>query len=186
MQPQEDLFRSRLENMISLDHELVQLSRQIAWEVFDDAWGKLFESSRGAPATPTTLIAGLHYLKHMKKLSDEEVVRRWVENPCWQYFCGEQWFCHELPIDPGSMSRWRKRIGREGCELLLKASIDTAVRSKALPKKEFRKVNVDTTTAQEKNITFPTDAKLLDAARRKLVKNMASRFARTCGRFSTG
>jgi len=167
--PQEDLFRNRLENMILMDHELVKLSHQISWEVFDDAWGKLFELSRGAPATPTRLIAGLHYLKHIKKLSDGEVVRRWVENPYWQYFCGEEWFCHELPIDPSSMSRWRGRIGKEGCELLLKATIETAVCSKVLPKKEFRKVNVDT-TVQEKNIAFPTDAKLLDAARCKLVR----------------
>ncbi|MDQ6972808.1 MAG: IS5 family transposase [Mariprofundaceae bacterium] len=167
--PQEDLFRLRLENMISMEHELVKLSRLIRWGVFEEEWGKLFESNRGAPAIPTRLIAGLHYLKHMYKLSDEDVVERWVENPYWQYFCGEQWFRHDLPIDPSSMSRWRKRIGRDGCELLLKQTIETATDSGSLPKKEFRKVNVDT-TVQEKNIAFPTDAKLLDAARRKLVK----------------
>ena len=167
--PQEDMFRHRLENMISMDHELVKLSHLIDWSKFEASWGSLFESRRGAPATPTRLIAGLHYLKHMHALSDEAVVARWVENPYWQYFCGEQWFRHDLPIDPSSMSRWRKRIGKDGCEMLLKASIDTAVSSKALPVKEFRKVNVDT-TVQEKHICFPTDAKLLDSARRKLVK----------------
>ncbi len=167
--PQEDLFRSRLENMISLEHELVKLSWLIDWEVFDDEWGKLFVSARGAPAIPTRLIAGLHYLKHMYKLSDEEVVARWVENPYWQYFCGEEWFRHDVPLHPSSLSRWRKRIGESGCEHLLKETIEGARRSKALPKHELRKVNVDT-TVQEKNIAFPTDAKLLDAARHRLVK----------------
>jgi len=167
--PQDDLFRNRLENMISLEHELVKLSRLIDWESFDAEWGKLFESSLGAPAIPTRLIAGLHYLKHMYKLSDEDVVARWVENPYWQYFCGEEWFRHDAPLHPSSLSRWRKRIGREGCERLLQETIEAAQRSKALPKHEFRKVNVDT-TVQEKNIAFPTDAKLLDAARRRLVK----------------
>ena len=167
--PQEDLYRSRLENMISLEHELVKLSRLIDWEVFDAAWGKLFESNRGAPAIPTRLIAGLHYLKHMHKLSDEEVVDRWVENPYWQYFCGEEWFRHDLPLHPSSLSRWRKRIGESGCERLFQETIEAAGRSKALPKHELRKVIVDT-TVQEKNIAFPTDAKLLDAARCRLVR----------------
>jgi len=105
--PQEELFRSHLENMISLDHELVKLSRLIDWEALDAEWGKLFVSDRGAPAIATRLIAGLHYLKHMHKLSDEEVLNRWVENPYWQYFCGEEWFRHELPIHPNS--QWRDR-----------------------------------------------------------------------------
>jgi IS5 family transposase len=166
---QEELFRSRLENMISLEHDLVKLSRLIDWEALDGEWGKLFVSDRGAPAIRTRLIAGLHYLKHMHKLSDEEVVNRWVENPYWQYFCGEEWFRHELPIHPSSLSRWRKRIGKSGCERLLQETITAATRSKALPAREFRKVNVDT-TVQEKNIAFPTDAKLLDTSRRRLVK----------------
>jgi len=166
---QEHLFRSRLENMICMDHELVKLRRLIRWDVFDDEWGKLFESDRGAPAIPTRLIAGLQYLKQINRLSDEDVVRMWKENPYWQYFCGEQWFQHDLPIHPSSMSRWRSRIGEDGCTLLLKETIEAGTRSKALPPKEFRKVNVDT-TVQEKNIAFPTDAKLLDAARRKLVR----------------
>ena len=155
--PQGELFRNRLENMISLDHELVKLSRLIDWDVFDEEWGKLFKSNRGAPVIPTRLIAGLNYLKHIHKLSDEEVVERWVENLYWQYFCGEEWFRHDVPLHPSSLSRWRKRIGKLGCEHLFQETIHVAVRSDALSKREFRKVTVDT-TVQEKNITFPTDA----------------------------
>ena len=75
-QPQEELFRNRLENLIDPRHELVRLAKLIDWEVFDREWGPLFADRRGAPAIPTRLIAGLHYLKHLYKLSDEQVVAR--------------------------------------------------------------------------------------------------------------
>ena len=87
--PQDDLFKNRLETMIDIKHKLVKLSELIDWQSFDNDWGKLFPSNQGAPAIPTRMIAGLHYLKHLYDLSDEQVVERWVENPYWQYFCGE-------------------------------------------------------------------------------------------------
>ena len=54
-------------------------------------------------------MVGLQYLKHIHGLSDEAVVQRWAENPYWQYFCGEVYFQHEMPIDPSSMTRLRQR-----------------------------------------------------------------------------
>ena len=104
----DDLFRSRLENMIDQRHPLVRLAEAIDWAVFEQRWGALFESGLGRPAIPTRLIAGLHYLKHTYKLSDDDVVERWVENPYWQYFCGFAYFQHQLPLDPNSMTRWRQ------------------------------------------------------------------------------
>jgi IS5 family transposase len=163
------MFRNRLENLIDQRHELVRLAALIDWEEFDRQWGPLFSQTQGAPAIGTRLIAGLHYLKHLYKLSDEEVVRRWVENPYWQCFCGETYFQHQLPIHPTSMSRWRSRIGEEGCEWLLTQTIGAGRKSGALKDKECRRVNVDT-TVQEKAVAFPTDSKLLDDARRQLVK----------------
>ncbi len=68
-------------------------------------------------------MVGLEYLKQMHNVSDEQVVQRWVANPYWQYFCGEIYFQHELPIDPNSLSRFRRRIGKTGCEQLLTESI---------------------------------------------------------------
>jgi len=40
------------------------------------------------------LIVALHYLKYTYKLSDEDVVATWVENPYWQYFSGMKFFEH--------------------------------------------------------------------------------------------
>ena len=117
--PQEDLFRMRLENMLDINHELIKLSKHIDWESPDKEWGALFVSTKGAPAIRTRLIAGLHYLKHLHDLSDEQVVKGWTENPYWQYFCGEEYFQHKMPIHPTTMTKWRNRPGKSGSEKLL-------------------------------------------------------------------
>jgi len=168
--PQDDLFKNRLETMIDIKHKLVKLSELIDWQSFDNDWGKLFPSDQGAPAIPTRMIAGLHYLKHLYDLSDEQVVERWVENPYWQYFCGEQFFSHHFPIHPTSMTKWRNRLGRHGVEKLLVETINTGLKSKTIKPNSLTKVTVDT-TVQEKNVAFPTDSKLLNKARENLVKS---------------
>ncbi len=63
-------------------------------------------------------MVGLLYLKHFHKLSDEQLVHGWLENPYWQYFCGESHFQTVWPIDPSSLPRYRQRIGESGCEWL--------------------------------------------------------------------
>lgn len=165
---QDDLLRARLVEMIDVRHELVKLAELIDWEVFEREWAGFFPSHTGRPATPPRLVAGLFYLQHAFRLSDEAVVARWAENPYWQHFCGETFFQHRLPIDASSMTRWRKRIGEEGVEWLLTQTIKAGQRAGAVPDDHLRKVTVDT-TVMEKNIAHPTDARLYETARRKLV-----------------
>ena len=107
---QDSLFRDRLENILNQKHELFRLAGIIDWASLEQEFGKNY-SENGRPGIPIRLMVGLTYLEHAFGFSDEEVVARWVENPYWQYFCGEEYFQHELPIDPSSLSRWRKRIG---------------------------------------------------------------------------
>ena len=114
----DELFRMQLTNMIDMDHPLVKVAQLIDWLQFDEGFGQ-FYTQKGRPGLPTRLLAGLHLLKHMEGLSDEAVCKRWVENPYYQYFCGEQYFRHKLPLDRSSMTRWRGRIGPEKLELLL-------------------------------------------------------------------
>jgi IS5 family transposase len=52
-------------------------------------------------------------LTHTFDLSDDELSARWIENPYFQYFCGEEFFCHALPFDRSSMTRWRQQMGEE-------------------------------------------------------------------------
>ncbi|WP_146591453.1 IS5 family transposase [Puniceibacterium confluentis] len=165
---QDDLLRARLVEMIDMRHELVKLATLIDWEVFEREWAGLFPSSVGRPATPTRRVAGLFYLQHAFRLSDEAVVARWAENPYWQHFCGETFFQHRLPIDPSSMTRWRNRIGEEGVEWLLTETIKAGQRAGAVQDDHLKKITVDT-TVMEKNIAHPTDARLYEVARRNLV-----------------
>jgi IS5 family transposase len=94
---------------------------------------------------------------------------RWVENPYYQYFCGEEFFQHRLVFDRSSMTRWRNRMGEERLQALLQESLAVAAKTEAIKPSELSRVIVDT-TVQPKNITFPTDAKLLNRAREKLVR----------------
>jgi IS5 family transposase len=108
-------------------------------------------------------MAGLNILKYMYGLSDPEVTARWVENPYYQHFCGEIYFCHEAPFDRSSLTRWRQRLGEDKLSELVKESLAAAHREGALRLRHVKRVTVDT-TVQPKNIAFPTDAKLLYTA----------------------
>ena len=125
---QDDLLRPRLVDLIDLRHELVKLAGLIDWERFDQEFGRFYRPL-GRPAKPTRLMVGLSYLQHTFNLSDEAVVQRWIENPYWQWFCGCEYFQHQLPCDPSSLTRWRKRLGPEGLEKLLAATIQAGLES---------------------------------------------------------
>jgi IS5 family transposase len=166
---QPDLFRPELSKIIDSSHPLVKLTRVVDWERMDAVFGESFCPDQGRPAISTRLMVALHYLKYTHNLSDEEVLRGWVENPYWQYLSGMQCFEHQLPIHPSSMTRWRNRIGEAGAEELLKETIAAGLKLKAVTVQQLKRVNVDT-TVQEKAIRFPTDARLYDRARQRLVK----------------
>ena len=100
------------------------------------------------PALPTRLMAGLHILKYTDNLSDEELCTRWVENPYYQYFCGEEFFRHDLPLDRSSMTRWRQRMGEEKIQALLQESLAVAVKLGAAKPADFTQAIVDTTVAE--------------------------------------
>ena len=165
---QHDLFRSELANMVNPNHPLVTLSKAVDWKRLDDVFGETYCSDNGRPAISTRLMVALHYLKYSYDLSDEDVVQGWLENPYWQYLSGMKFFQHKIPIHPSSMTRWRNRIGEAGGEELLKETIGAGLRMKAIKTSQLKRINVDT-TVQEKDIRFPTDARLYDRARQRLV-----------------
>jgi len=158
-----------LRNMLDPQHSLYLLAEAINWPIFDDQFGPLYADGVGRPALSTRLMVALHYIKHIYDLSDDLVLAGFLENPYWQFFCGMEYFQHRLPCDPTSLVKWRKRVGAEGIEQLLKETIEAAKRHQALKKQEIETVNVDT-TVQEKAIAFPTDARLYHKARRALVR----------------
>ena len=153
--PQLDMFKTPLKHFIQEEHKLVQLSKRINWDRIEAELSNYYCIDNGRPGSPIRLVSGMLLLKRMFNESDESVIERWVENPYWQYFCGEVYFQHEPPFDRTELIKFRKRIGEQGAEELFKASIDL------FPKKEVqeKEVLIDT-TVQEKNITYPTDVKL--------------------------
>ena len=161
-EPQEDLFRARLQNLVDPRHPLVRLAGLIDWGRFEAEFGPLYTDG-GRPGLPTRLMVGLHLLKHLDGLSDEVVCARYLDSPYAQLFCGETYFQHALPLDRSSMTRWRQRIGPERLEVLLAESLAAAQRGGAVDEKHYRRVTIDT-TVQPKAVTHPTDSKLLHRA----------------------
>lgn len=166
---QHDMFRSRLDQILDMGHEKVILADKIDWQFLSHRMGDVYTDGPGQPPLPNRLMAGLHILKYADNLSDDEVCARWLENPYYQYFCGEAFFCHALPLDRSSMTRWRQRMGEERLQALLQESLSVAVATGAAKPVDFTRAVIDTTVA-EKDVAFPTDAKLIHRARERLVR----------------
>lgn len=191
----DDFFRSRLDQMINLQHPLAVLACKMPWDQIEQALAPVFErknrqgqsllseglfgpnlklvgdgvSHAGRPRLPTRLMVSLLYLKHAYNVSDQELVVRWTENVQWQYFSGMDYYQPKFPCDPAQITRFRQMLGEAGVEELLKATIDAAVQMKAIRPSEFERVIVDSTVS-EKAIAYPTDNRLLEIARYQLVK----------------
>jgi transposase, IS5 family len=166
---QTDLLRSRLDAIIDMGHPLVKLARTIDWSFLEQQFGAVYEDKPGRPPLPTRLMVGLVILKHTYDLSDEVLCERWVENPYYQFFCGEEFFQHRLVFDRSSLTRWRQRMGEEKLQALLQESLSVASKTKAIKPSDLNRIIVDT-TVQPKNVMFPTDARLLNRAREILVR----------------
>ena len=153
--PQLDAFKVPLVHFIQEDHELCLLANKIDWVSLEEDLSVYYTLDNGRPSIPIRKVAGVLLLRRMFNASDERAVEIWKENPYWQYFCGEVHFQHEAPFDPTELVKFRKRIGQEGAERILKLSIDLFDKHEI----EEKTVLIDT-TVQEKNITYPTDTKL--------------------------
>ena len=166
-----------LETMLDPKHPLFILANMIYWASFEKAFSSLFCADNGRPPKPIRLMTGLLVLKHLRNVSDEQVVGQFSENAYYQYFCGMDAFSISAPCASSELVHFRKRIGEKGVELILKESIRVCVAQEDKRKEEDDRKNgkdgrgrksgkeqtafIDT-TVQEKNVTFPTDSKLLN------------------------
>ena len=191
----DDFFRSRLDQMIDLRRPLPVLASRLPWQEIEASIAHLFAkkvragqtledvdlfgpaltalraagaSNAGRPRLPLRLMISLLYLKHAFDESDEALAQRWSETPAWQYFSGQDYFENRLPCDPTLLVKFRRLLGEEGVEELLARTLEAAVNLKLIAKKELGRIIVDS-TVQEKAIAHPTDSKLLETARAKLV-----------------
>lgn len=128
---EQDLFRSRLDQIIDMQHQLVKLAARVNWAGLEAVCGQAYGDGPGMPPLPTRLMAGLAILKFTFDLSDDACCERCVKSPYFQYFGGETFFQHTLPFDRSSMTRWRQRMGEERLESLLQESLAVAIETKA-------------------------------------------------------
>ena len=156
-------------DLLDQRHELVKLNALMDWPAFDARFKGFFKGEHGRPPVKTRVIVAALYLKHTFNLSDDEVIARIRENVYWQHFCGNEYFETTEICDATSLVRWRKRMGESGMEFLLQKTLECALRLKVIKVKDLDDVIVDT-TVQEKNVSFPTDSKLLNRAREAVVK----------------
>jgi IS5 family transposase len=189
-----DFFRARLDGMVDPNHPLAVLASRLPWDRIEAALAPKFArrerpaqgervddlfgerevergggvSNAGRPRLPIRLMASLLYLKHSFDLSDEELVLRWSENIVWQFFSGCEYYEARPPCDASQVVRFRRAIGEDGLEQLLKATIECAVEIRAVKPAELERVIVDS-TVQEKAIAHPVDSRLLEIARHKVV-----------------
>src|SRR6476660_2479095 len=194
---QKDLLLPALDQIIDMGHPLVRLAALIDWNILNERFSSVCQAGSGQPGLPTRLVAGLFILKHMHNLSDEVLCARWLENPYYQFFCGELSFCHRLPFDRSSLTHWRQRLGEEQLVALIQESLSVAHKTGALATRDLERVVVDT-TVQPKAIAHPTDdrlchralGKLADLAKRHDVplrqsyRRVAKRAAIMVGRYS--
>ncbi|MGE0315540.1 MAG: IS5 family transposase [Lautropia sp.] len=164
-----DIFRQPLIELLNPKHELVRLADAMDWALIERSFGSHFSSATGRPALPPRLVAGLLYLQHAYDCSDEIVVNTWIENSYWQYYTGETYFPTEAPIGPSSLTRWRERVGEEGVETILMATIEAGRKLGLLRERSVDRVIVDT-TVMPKAGAHPTDSRLLEKSRQHLVK----------------
>ncbi len=191
----DDFFRARLDGMVDPRHPLAVLAQRMPWAQIESSLAPLFArkarsgklmadadlfgttayvaaggvSRAGRPRLPIRLMVSLLYLKHAFNESDESVCERWSENVVWQLFSGMEYYQAKLPCDATQIGRFRRVLGEAGVEQLLKTTIETALAIKAVKKPEFERVIVDS-TVQEKAIAHPTDSRLLEVAREKIVR----------------
>jgi len=143
-----------LKEQLNPNHELYLLSHTIDWDYFETEFKK-FYSNKGRPAHSIRLMTSLLILKAVYNLSDERLVEEhWEMNVYFQYFSGKQVQQWGQPCAASDLVHFRQRIGESGVEKILKHSIDKHGKGG----KDLH-ISIDS-TAQEKNITYPTDAKL--------------------------
>ena len=157
-----------LASMLNPTHPMYKLANLINWETFERSFAPLYCKDNGRMAKPIRLMVGLIVLKHIRNVS---------ENAYYQYFCGMESFTISKPCVPTELVEFRHRIGEAGMELILKESIWVNLllddkwkeNENRNDSKDGRGRKSDTeqtafidSTVQEKNVTFPTDSKLLN------------------------
>lgn len=161
------MFETLFSDVLNPEHELLSAARLIDWDGLHEALS-IYYSPLGRQGKPIRLMVGIHILKHRYNCSDDRAVEMLQENDYWQCFCGFNTFQKDVLLDSTSIVKFRNRIGTEGMKEI-EAVLLKAWSGMGLVK--TKRVAVDT-TAQPKDIAYPTDADLLYRTRKKIIRQI--------------
>jgi IS5 family transposase len=161
------MFELRFADRLNPDHELLRAAALIDWDSLQEALSKYY-SPLGRSGKPIRLMVGLHILKHRFNCSDERAVEELHENAYWQCFCGFETFQTGVLLEPTSLVKFRNRLGSEGMKQIETVLLRTWGQMGLV---KTKKIAADT-TAQPKNIAYPTDVDLLHRIREKIVQKI--------------
>ena len=144
-QPQDQLFQVCLVVVCDPIYSLVKLANQIGGNSLNELIASLYAVASGPANTPPRMMIGLTLLQSLYSLSEEYVVTRCPENPCWHYLRGETFFQHQPPTTRSGPSKWRKQIKSKGVEALLQQTLAVGLAAAAGKNTSLRRFSVDTT-----------------------------------------
>lgn len=140
------------------DYPMVQWTKQIPWELFENRFGELYCPDNGRLGLSSQMMVGLG-LKHARGFSDEKMVEWWLDSPHAQYFYEERHFHQESQMNSSSQSRFRSHIGKSGRELILQSIVIAGLGTGALKRSDLKRATVNA-TLKENAVTYPTDTML--------------------------
>ena len=161
---QPTMWSPLLAEMLNPDHQLVQLTKRLDWAAIETGFAPLY-STEGRPSIPIRVMVSLLMLQRLFDVSDEDVVKQWVQNPYWQFFSGMMTFQWKVPCDPTELVKFRHRIGPSGAEAILAWSLGHHRQAGTV---QTTTVVIDT-TVQEKNVMTPRDHKLYRRIAERLI-----------------
>ncbi len=147
-------FSDSLLSYLNPTNRYMMLKDEIDWPclVSDIA---VYYKEKGRKSLPLRTMIGLNIVKFIDDLSDEKVIQLYLENPYVQAFCGQVVFQKNQPCSNAMLSIFRNKIGEKGCKRIFQESI------KLHGDRVYEEEVIVDTTAQPKNVTYPTDLKLL-------------------------
>jgi len=152
---------------LDMTNRWVRMHDLIPWIELEENYSKYF-SHLGRPGKDSQLINGLLIVKHWMVLSDEEVVKYFLESPYVQYFCGYDQFVTYKEVESSTLTRMRKRLGVKYFKKFEEEIFKILKSRKIIRGKELM---VDA-TACPANIAYPTDTGLIESARSWVVETI--------------
>ena len=192
-----DGFLHPFEQSLSLNNRWVKLVKIIPWDALASVYSKSLNSTCGRESIDVRMVIGAIIIKHKLGLDDRGTVAMISENIYLQYFCGLQSFQTQEPFHPTVFVDIRKRMGANDFDswnaLIIKKADDLKPKKNKMisnqeedddsqkkgPPKNKGTLKIDATVANQK-IVFPTDAGLLNTARKESERFIDLLYKRSC------